>query len=141
MCIKAGSSDALASANGLAVFSCTLTVIGEEVLQFEVFGSTFNDRLNGCQNDALSQTTCSWPNDGINGIDMLCDYSVPYQISCILLLSGVTEPCSTQVICSNATGEVDPCSTQVICSNATGEADPAASVLTVVTSECMEAQF
>ena len=59
---------------------------------------------NGCHFDTVtySQALCSWPNDGI---DMTCNYSVPYQITCNLTLSGLTEASSTQVICSSALGE------------------------------------
>ena len=109
--IEKGPSNAVVSTNELATFSCTLNVTGNEVLQFKVFGSTFNDRLSGCEIDSTFQTHCSWPN---NGIDMNCDYSVPYQISCNLILSGLTEASSTQIICSSGTGEAAPSATATL---------------------------
>ena len=95
----------MVSAGELATFSCTLGVTGNEILQFHVFDTTINDRLSECQIDMStnSGTVCSWPNDGIN---MTCDYSVPYQITCNLTLSGLTEANSTQVICSSMPGDV-----------------------------------
>ena len=109
--IEREPSNAVVSANELATFSCTLNVTtGKEVLNFKVFGSTFSGGLSGCQRDT-SRTHCSWPNDGIN---MTCDYSVPYQISCNLTLSGLSESNSTQVNCSSGTGEDAPSATAAL---------------------------
>ena len=102
--IERGPSNAVISAGELASFSCTVNVTGNERLQFQIFNITLDDRHNGCHfdTDTYSQTLCSWPNDGIN---MTCDYSVPYQITCNLTLSGLTEASSTQVICSSVLGD------------------------------------
>ena len=101
--IEIQPSNAMVSARELASFSCTLNVTGNEILQFHVLDATLDDRRNGCQFDTntYSWTLCSWPSDGIS---MICDYSVPYQITCTLTLSGLTEASSTQVICSSMPG-------------------------------------
>ena len=109
--IESGPSNAVVGADGLATFSCTLNVTGKEVLHFKVFGSTFNDRLSECQIDTTPHTHCSWPSERIN---MTCDYSVPYQITCNLTLSGLTESSSTQVICSSGTGVDAPSATAAL---------------------------
>ena len=102
--LERGPNDAVIGAGELATFSCTVNVTGSERLQFQIFNITLDDRHNGCHfdTDTYSQTRCSWPNDGIN---MTCDYSVPYQITCNLTLSGLTKASSTQVICSSMSGE------------------------------------
>ena len=89
----------MVSVGELANFSCTLNVTtGNEILQFAVFDIVFNDRHRACKVDKSTYAvrTCLWPDYGIN---MTCDYSVPYQITCGLILSGLTESISTQVIC------------------------------------------
>ena len=95
----------MVSPGELATFSCMLGVTGNEILQFQVFDTKLNDRLSECQIDIGTNcgTVCSWPTDGIT---MNCDYSVPYQITCNLTLSGLTEANSTQVICSSMSGDV-----------------------------------
>ena len=105
--IERGPSDAVVSAGELATFSCTLNVTGNEILQFEVFDTILNDSLSGCSVNMStnSQTLCSWSDDGIN---MTCDYSVPYQITCNLTLSELTTDDSTQVSCFSEPRENAP---------------------------------
>ena len=97
----------------MIMYSCTSNVSGNEILQFQIYVlhaqrvqfQAFNDRLGGCQIDTstYSQTICSWPSDGTK---MICDYSVPYQITCNLTLSGLTEADSINFSCSSIPGEM-----------------------------------
>ena len=102
--IDKGPSDVVIPAGWAATFACTLNVTGNEMIQFQVWNNTVNDRQNGCEIDetTYTKTVCSWPDKGMN---MTCDYSIPYQITCDLTLchSSTTKP--SQITCSSPSDE------------------------------------
>ena len=101
----------MVSAGELATFSCTLNVTGNETLQFQLFHTNITDTdESGCHIDTstYARTVCSWPSSWIN---MTCDYSIAYQITCVLTVGGLTIENSTQVICSTVPGEPAPFAT------------------------------
>ena len=106
--ITQAPSDTIASDNGTADFRCAASVPQNRTVEFEMFGETVRTDDSSCETTAPSftQRSCNKlitrnvpGNTRHHSMELNCDYSTGYQISCLLRVDNLRDRDSSNVTC------------------------------------------